>query len=187
MSKKRTSMKVPRLSLSVTLLEDPDYWGLIMLPGGHQAFACFVALCLHCKRVGNQGRIQDFKSVLSRMIGFSEQEISEALAKIKQACEANKNKPWAFETRGGMIVIRNFSMWNNNGWGGARPGSGRPELGNQDGNQDESSGASPTPTPSPTPSNTPLTPLGGGQKKIRLSREEKQAARVNKLSQAGAT
>ena len=139
MSAKR-STKVPRASVGVTLLDDPDFLELISRgKKGQAAFGAFVALLLAAKVQRNEGTFTQPIKVVAAMCRWPLRDLKVALDEIEAACKVNGNKPWIVRPRG-RLVIRNFSDWHNSAWGGQRLGAGRqPESsGHQDDNQVDS-------------------------------------------------
>ncbi len=134
------STKVPRASVGVTLLDDPDFLVLISRgKEGQAAFGAFVALLLAAKVQRNEGTFTEPVEVVAAMCRWPLRDLTVALDAIEAACKVNGHKPWITRRRG-RLVIRNFSRWHNSAWGGQRPGAGRqPEsIGHQDDNQVDS-------------------------------------------------
>lgn len=134
------STKVPRASVGVTLLDDPDFLELISRgKKGQAAFGAFVALLLAAKVQHNEGTFVEPIKVVASMCRWPLRDLTVALDAIEAACKVNGNKPWIIRRRG-RLVIRNFSRWHNSAWGGQRRGAGRqPESSlHQDDNQVDS-------------------------------------------------
>jgi hypothetical protein len=159
--------RVPRASLTIDLIDDADFCGLMASRGGREAFGVFVALLVAGRRMlqqGRAGRHQDDSSlvffdtpkhVLTR-VSLSQRTLNHAVDVISGVCSANKSDPWiAFDTDG-RIIVRSFFKYNTSeGWGGDRPGSGRPAKNHLDSEGPESTCAPPAPSPSPAPA--PIT------------------------------
>lgn len=134
------STKVPRASVGVTLLDDPDYLVLISRgKEGQAAFGAFVALLLAAKVRRNDGTFKEPIEVVAKMCRWPPRDLTAALDAIEAACKVNGNKPWVIRRRG-RLVIRNFSRWHNSAWGGPRLGAGRQpgSSGDQNDNQVDS-------------------------------------------------
>lgn len=134
------STKVPRASVGVTLLDDPDFLVLISRgKEGQAAFGAFVALLLAAKAQRNEGTFKEPIEVVATMCRWPLRDLTAALDAIEAACKVNGHKPWIIRRRG-RLVIRNFSRWHNSAWGGQRLGAGRqPESSlHQDDNQVDS-------------------------------------------------
>lgn len=130
----RRSTKVPRASVGVTLLDDPDFLVLISRgKEGQAAVGAFVALLLAAKVQRNEGIFTEQIEVVATMCRWPVRDLTAALDAIEAACKVNGHKPWIIRRRG-RLVIRNFSRWHNSKWGGQRIGAGRqPESsGHQD-------------------------------------------------------
>ena len=133
------STKVPRASVGVTMLDDPDFLVLISRGNeGQAAFGAFVALLLAAKAQRNEGIFKEPIEVVATMCRWPLHDLTAALDAIEAACKVNGHKPWITRRRG-RLVIRNFSRWHK-AWGGKRLGAGRqPESsGHQDDNQVDS-------------------------------------------------
>ncbi len=134
------STKVPRASVGVTILDDPDFLVLISRgKEGQAAFGAFVALLLAAKVQRNEGIFTQPIEIVASMCRWPLRDFTAALDAIEVACKVNGHKPWITRRRG-RLVIRNFSRYHNSAWGGQRPGAGRPSesSGDQNDNQVDS-------------------------------------------------
>ena len=136
--------RVPRASLGVSILRDPDYVALMSMgKDGQQAFAAFVSIILAAKDLGNAGQFREPLQVVAAMIRWPADELAEAIARIHSACKCNGHDPWlTVSRRGSRIIVRSFEEWNtpSKGWGGQRIGAGRKKSvfkSDSSGNQDE--------------------------------------------------
>ena len=124
--------RVPRASLAVSILRDPDY---VVLMGagtdGKVAFAAFVSIILIAKDLGNQGRFVEPLSSVASMIRWDTSALESAIGCIRWACKQNGHRPWLTVTKDGLrLRVRNFKEWNASSgqWGGRREGAGRKHL-----------------------------------------------------------
>lgn len=117
--KRKEPLKVPRASLAVTLLADPELIELLQTPEGRDAALLFVCLILAAKEQNNAGRFTQGHAVLAMLVRWP-------LSEFKSALDYLLRSPgqWVV-SNGGEIVVRGFTKWNS-GWGGAREGAGRP-------------------------------------------------------------
>lgn len=113
------SIKVPRASLSVTILRDPDYVELALTPDGRQALLLFVMLILAAKDQNNGGRFKASRPVLAMLVRWPLEAFNAALETLLKSPSR-----WVFEDNG-EIILRSFARWNP-AWGGQRDGAGRP-------------------------------------------------------------
>lgn len=123
--------RVPRLSLAVTMLRDPDV--LALCRHGIQGWAAgwtFVQLCLAAHDADNGGRFVEPIDIIAEMIHLPPEAILGALQLIEKVCKANGNEPWIVMD-GGKLFIRNLLAWNPgvSNWGGARKHAGRKGSG----------------------------------------------------------
>ncbi len=117
--KRREPLAVPRASLSVTLLSDPEFIEACQTPEGRQAVLLFTCLIMAAKEQNNEGRFAQAPAVLAMMVRWP-------MADFKIALEYLLKMPGKWVVRdSGAVVVRSFSRWNA-GWGGAREGAGRP-------------------------------------------------------------
>ncbi len=126
------SVKVPRASIAVTLLEDADFIRLMKSKDGKAAIADWLALLLVAKMKKNGGEFDEDLMIISSLARSTDEDIQNSIADIAGACKDNGNEAWIVED-GGKITIRNFKKWNDNR-GGSRTGSGRKS--NQNGDED---------------------------------------------------
>lgn len=117
--KRKEPLKVPRASLAVTLLSDPEWIELLQTPEGRDAALLFVSLILAAKEQNNAGRFTQGHAVLAMLVRWPQQEFKSALDYLLRS-----PGQWVVNN-GGEIVVRGFTKWNS-GWGGAREGAGRP-------------------------------------------------------------
>lgn len=133
--------KMPRASLAVSILDDPDYLILMETAPGRAAFAAFVALLMAAKAQRNGGTFRESIEVVAKLCRWRARDLTNALAVIDEACKKNNNSPWVVRSRD-QIIIRNYLKWNklSETWGGQRVGAGRKSTAakNQDDNQDDS-------------------------------------------------
>lgn len=120
-SKTTKRTRVPRASLSVTVLNDVDYIRLVQrgIEGG-AAWGLFAALIVAAKEQGNGGRFDCTESVLATLLGWTLPSMRRALKVLTEEVD------W-LSRDGQAIVIRSFDKWNedHSEWGGVRAGSGR--------------------------------------------------------------
>jgi len=120
------SVKVPRASFAVTMLDDPDFISLMQDSKGRSAIAVFMTLVLTAKNCGNDGEFVDNVKLLSAQIRCPVRSVSAAIGLLS----GSERGSW-IERKNGTIKIRNYKKWQVfNGWGGSRKGAGRK-------NQDE--------------------------------------------------
>lgn len=128
---------VPRASISITMLEDADFWALMDKgQSGAAALGRFVSLILLAKKLNNGGVFGGPRRLYASMMACTEAELEATFRAIEEACELTGSLPWVVRSPE-SFTIRSFPKWNN-GWGGKRPESGRPKESrrNQDANQD---------------------------------------------------
>lgn len=106
---KRT--KVPRASIACTILDDPEYMGLMQTSAGRDAFALFCALLAAAKAQDNKGSFKHPAPVVAAIIRWPVAEYKAALATL---C-ADTNWVSCGEH---VVTIRSFKKWNS--WGGKR-------------------------------------------------------------------
>lgn len=106
---KRT--KVPRASIACTILDDPEYMGLMQTSAGRDAFALFCALLAAAKAQDNKGAFKHPPPVVAAIIRWPVTEYEAALATL---C-ADTNWVSCGEQ---VVTIRSFKKWNS--WGGKR-------------------------------------------------------------------
>lgn len=147
--KRKEPLKVPRASLAVTLLSDPDLIELLQSPEGRDAALLFVCLILAAKEQNNAGRFTQGPAVLAMLVRWPPQEFKNALEYLLRS-----PGQWLVN-HGGEIVIRGFTKWNS-GWGGSREGAGRPAKAES---KPESSSIQVKPTPLvPASASVPVGP-----------------------------
>lgn len=146
--------KTPRASLSITLLGDEDYWTLMEEPDGPAVFGAFVAMLVVARDRLQQGKAERLGDsaalrVLSRpahlisLARLPSGQFEQAIATLERVAKATGGEPWMSLDGDGMLVIRSFFKFNTStGWGGPRPGAGRPT---KDENQDAPQGETKTP------------------------------------------
>lgn len=117
--KRKEPLKVPRASLAVTLLSDPELIELLQSPEGRDAALLFVCLILAAKEQNNAGRFDQAPAVIAMLVRWPFPEFKSALDFLLQM-----HGRWVVAEQG-SIVLRGFTKWNA-GWGGAREGAGRP-------------------------------------------------------------
>lgn len=121
-------VKVPRASIAVTLLDDPEYIDACQTPEGKQAIACFVALIAAAKVQANDGAFRDNPASIAMMIRWPLNDYCESIQYLIR-CK------WVIkDSRAKTIRIKSYSKWNS--WGGKRENAGRKSRFNQDANQD---------------------------------------------------
>lgn len=131
MTEKTANPKVPRASLAVSLLRDPDYIELAMTPDGRQALALFVALILAAKDAGHDGTFKQSRPVLAMLVRWPLDAFNASLDLLLKS-----QGRWVVEEHG-SVKVRSFRRWNP-AWGGQRDGAGRPSQ-DSSANQDDSS------------------------------------------------
>jgi len=171
--------KIPRASLSITLLRDEDFRVLMERKGGAEAFGIFVAMVLvgrdrlqeskarqlsECESL----KFDDSQRHLAALACVSPKQLGNAIDVIREVAQETGGKPWMYIADDSHLVIRSFFKFNvSQNWGGSREGSGRRQK-NQDEkleNQDETHlkklEKPPLPSPLPSSINSPLPPDGG--------------------------
>lgn len=113
-------IKVPRASIACTILDDPDFIGLMQDDSGRQAFALFCAMLAAAKAQDNGGRFEQASVIVAVMVRWPLHEFNIALKDLAARTD------WVTVTT--TITIRSFKKWNS--WGGKRDSSGAPN-GNQ--------------------------------------------------------
>lgn len=158
--------KAPRASLSISMLRDQDYTGLMKSSEGREAFAVFVALVMagrerltesRATQVGTSDalRLEDNDEHLEIITGIKMDQVEIALKTLESVANTNSSKTWVFRDESGRLTIRSFFKYNvNREWGGARPGAGRKI---QDEFKMESTRIQLELSPSPSPSPSPTT------------------------------
>lgn len=121
-----STSRVPRASIPVTFLKDPDVLALMHSgPEGHIALWAWTGLLLLAKDQKNGGVFRGPMAIYAPSIGMDAKILNGAVNRINEFCRVNGNKPWIvvseFEFR-----IRNWEKWNME-WGGGRRGAGRPK------------------------------------------------------------
>lgn len=131
-----SSSRVPRASIAVTILSDPDALEIIHGPDGPLVMWAWIGLVIIAKDENNGGRFPGSLAKYAPRLGMAADALEGAVQRIQAACKANGRKPWILQEQGGWR-IRSFAKWNNE-WGGQRRGSGRPFGGGRksSGNQD---------------------------------------------------
>lgn len=136
---------VPRASLSITLLADEDYAVLMGHKHGPEAFGIFVATVVAGRERLTQGKasqIPDTESLrfensieyVASLVRVSVARLDRCLATLAECAGLVNGDPWMHLDKSGHVVIRSFFKFNTKtGWGGQRPGAGRPATENQDG------------------------------------------------------
>lgn len=127
----KRSTKMPRASISVGLLEDPD-WHALMHHGeaGRLAAGDFVWLIALAKKLRNGGKFTQPLPVIASMIGTSEPNLRRSIDLIDEVCTTNATRAWLSAPNVGQggrhtLIIRQFKLWNeSSNWGGDRPGAG---------------------------------------------------------------
>lgn len=133
-------LRVPRASLAVTLLRDPDFVGLRKTEHGHRAWSTFTCLLLLAREQENAGIFTEDLETVATMACVSADDLEHAQRVIEAVCRRNGTQPWLM-WHGETLIIRNFTKWNQ-GHGGRRAGSGRrgKSRGNQVAFKSKSSG-----------------------------------------------
>lgn len=122
MAKTPKRLKVPRASLAVTMLDDPEFIALCQTPEGREAVALFCSLLMAAKTQENDGRFDGPEAVVAMLVRWP-------LASFQSALDALSGKTdWLSVQGDGSFTIRSFKKWNS--WGGKRESSGAPN-GNQ--------------------------------------------------------
>lgn len=149
---KRT--KVPRASLACTILDDPDYIGLMQTVDGRAAFALFCALLAAAKAQGNNGQFKHPPAVIAAMVRWPVGDFNPALVTL------NTETNWVL-CDASLVIIRSFKKWNS--WGGERNQAGRKSAikmdssAPQDARKDDSTGRVPVSVTDSVPEVTTTT------------------------------
>lgn len=145
--------KLPRASLTVTILQDEDFTALMKSRGGPEAFGLFVAILIagrerfqrkRARQIPNTEalRFEDSTNHILSMACADGRALTRCLETFDAVTKANGSKPWLYLDKDNHLVIRTFFRWNTtSGWGGPRDGSGRKPSGNHldsENNQDDS-------------------------------------------------
>lgn len=132
------SHRVPRASLSITMLRDADFLALMRSREGREAFAVFVAMVLVGRERLEEGRacrvdntdalyLLDSTQTIAHLSGIPEATIEQALRSLACVATTHNVQPWLGLDAAGRITIRSFFRYNvTPSWGGARPNAGRP-------------------------------------------------------------
>lgn len=136
--------RVPRASLSITILGDEDYRLLVKRKGGLAAFGVFVAIVLAGRERLQEGKARRIpeteallfdnrKSHVREMLGINPKQLDSCLRLVLRVADETKSEPWVYLDGNDHLVIRSFFKFNTNtGWGGPRDGAGRPPSDIQD-------------------------------------------------------
>jgi hypothetical protein len=148
-------IKVPRASIAVTTLDDPDILALTETIEGVAAWGVFTLMLVAAKNQDNGGTFQTNARGIARLLRIDESIVSNAVSKLSNPVTEG-SKPWLLTSERG-IAIRTFAKWNK-GWGGPRNGAGKKSSGNQDvikcpnlNNQDDFKKGVAVPVPVPVP------------------------------------
>ncbi len=123
------SRRVPRASISVTALRDPDVITLRQSGlKGRAAWGDFIALILLAKDLGNGGRFEKPIEIVANLIHIRADSLRTSIKLITSTCRKCNSQPWIELGDNDYLVIRNFAKWNplQENRGGARAGAGRP-------------------------------------------------------------
>lgn len=130
--------KIPRASLSISLLGDEDFRVLIGVKGGAEAFGVFVAMLVvgrerlqHSQARQLSGtdslRFDNSTTHVLTMAYMKPPQLSKAVAVLAEVAKITGNEPWMYLDDSLHLVIRSFFKFNvSTNWGGKRDGSGRP-------------------------------------------------------------
>jgi hypothetical protein len=136
--------RVPRASFCITLLGDEDFGVLMARDDGPEVFGIFVAMVLAARERLQQGKASRLKKTdalrfengtpyVVTIARVSAERFTRCLAALAEVAEETGGMPWMTLDESGHVVIRSFFKFNTyTGWGGTRPGAGRPPD-----NQDE--------------------------------------------------
>lgn len=123
--------KVPRASVAVSILRDPDFIALVAHNhNGRDAGFLFLSLIVAAKDQENGGEFDLTIEVLASLVRWPRPgDVKKALATLEAQTD------WIDRSGPNKFTVRNFKKWNPGdvNWGGSRPGSGRPPK-----NQDDS-------------------------------------------------
>jgi len=111
-------IKTPRASLSVCILDDPEFIELCQTTEGREAFALFCTLLAAAKVQDNGGQFIEPDIVLAYMVRWPVEAFRKAVETLLGAAGQ-----WLIRD-GDTITIRSFGKWNPR-WGGPRKGAGR--------------------------------------------------------------
>jgi hypothetical protein len=179
--------RVPRASLSVTMLDDADLIALLQhREADEAAMAVFVLLIVAAKQQGNGGVFKSPLAVTAAMIRSTEKRVRAAVALIIDTCKANGSEPW-LTLEGHTLTVRTYSEWNPaEKRGGARAGAGRPPLLQSEFNDDsernhidfndesESCASAPAPAPVSAPGAESRTSSCSGPSREAFQRQERE-------------
>lgn len=115
-------INVPRASLTVQMLHDPEFIDLMRTPTGREAGMLFVCLILAGKDQDNDGVFRCSGDILALTIRWPGKAFKKAFGYLSKF-------NWVSQ-QDGSITVRNFLKWNpKDGRGGKRTGAGRPSMG----------------------------------------------------------
>jgi len=121
------STRVPRVSIAVTILDDPEFITLCQTPEGREAWACFTALIAAAKVQDNAGRFTESRAVIAYMIRWPIDATVQAIDRL-----VAMPGEWLVQGPDNNLTIRSFDRWNNE-WGGRRRRGAKKSRPNQDG------------------------------------------------------
>ncbi len=122
-----SSTRVPRASIAVSILRDPEYLDLVGQPGGFAAFGIFVALVTLAREQNHGGDLsKHHMRTVASMIGATQEQLENALNLLELTCSESDNPKglWLVRT-GKSLRVRQYRKWNQSGWGGSRAGAGQ--------------------------------------------------------------
>jgi hypothetical protein len=123
--------KIPRASLTISILSDEDYGVLMASRDGPQTFGVFVAMLLvgrdrfQQKRARLMGKsslvISDSLAHVASLGRISQSQLEQALAILARIAEQTGTQPWMYLDDDSHLVIRSFFKFNTkSGWSGQR-------------------------------------------------------------------
>ena len=135
--------RVPRVSLAISILDDEDYVNLVKRNGGLAAFGVFNATLVVARERLARGELRrtsdgmggvcdNCREFIASRAGVTTKQFDAAIKTFADVAKQTGRQPWMFINEMGKLVIRNYFKFNHSeGWGGPRPGAGRPATHNQ--------------------------------------------------------
>ena len=117
MAATKNGTHVPRASIGIQLLDDPEYLHLTEHEDGGWGGFLFVCLIAAAKKMRNKGVFKPGKSdavkLVARAIKWDVENVSKGLNAITESCDQAGVKPWVFVDSEGSLVIRSYEKWNH--------------------------------------------------------------------------
>lgn len=123
-----SSTRVPRASIAISVLRDPDFIRLVGAGrNGRDAALLYLSLIIAAKDQQNSGRFDCPPTVLASLVRWP------SYRDVLKAIETLTNETNWIEFKDGKLTIRSYEKWNpsDGSWGGSRDGSGRKPSGSK--------------------------------------------------------